>query len=378
MTTFDRYLLTRYLHVVMVFTVACIGLFAVVDGFTTLDDFQKRIEDEHLGTGALLARMGTHYLFQSALIVDLIGPTILVLSAMCLLALMLKQGEIHPVLAAGVPTYRWSGGLLAGLVLMSAALALNQEWVLPAIAPRLQGQHGDPMNTAQPVDATYDFSTGIHVNGSGAIPAERKLLDAEFRLSVPQLATDSVVLRGRDAIYYPAEGNKPAGWLVRGVNRPLTNLPLTPAGLEVVIPQASGQDVFLQVGLTMDQICHQASNQRLVGTPQLLHRVREWSGPAQSRNGVLVHLHNRLTRPVLSLIGLYLVIPLIVRKEKMSILQQVTNLAVCCLVLGVVFGSAMGCQFLGQSGLLRPVQAVWLPLIGSGGLAAWLSGIVRT
>lgn len=378
MTTFDRYLLARYLHVVAVFTVASLGLFAVVDGFTRLDDFQKRIEEEHLGTAALLARMGTHYLFQSALIVDLIGPSILVLSAMCVLALMLKQGEIHPVLAAGVPTYRWSSSLLFGLLFLSGVLVLNQEYVLPAIAPHLQGQLGDTADTAQTVDPDYDHHTGIYVNATGAVPAEKKLVNAQFRLSYPLLCREPLTLRGESALFFPAEGDKPSGWLLRGVTGPLDKLPLTDTGREIVIPQTNGEDVFLQVGLTMDQLCHQAANQRLVDTASLISRVRNWSGPAKSRVGALVNLHNRLTRPILSLIGLYLVIPLIVRKEKMSVLQQVTNMAVCCLVLGAVFGSALGLQQAGQAGLLLPVQAVWLPLIAGGGLAGWMTGIVRT
>ena len=39
MTTFDRYLLSRYCHVFVVFFVAAMGLYVVADGFTNLEDY---------------------------------------------------------------------------------------------------------------------------------------------------------------------------------------------------------------------------------------------------------------------------------------------------------------------------------------------------
>ena len=62
-TTFDRYLYSRYAYVFVVFFAASMGLFAVVDGFMNLDDFQQNNE----GTLSMLMRMGTHYLYQSSL-----------------------------------------------------------------------------------------------------------------------------------------------------------------------------------------------------------------------------------------------------------------------------------------------------------------------
>ncbi len=51
-TTFDRYLYSRYTYVFVVFFAASMGLFAVVDGFMNLDDFQQNNE----GTLSMLVR----------------------------------------------------------------------------------------------------------------------------------------------------------------------------------------------------------------------------------------------------------------------------------------------------------------------------------
>lgn len=377
MTTFDRYLLARYLHIVAVFTITAIGLFAIVDGFTNLDEFQHKIDGENGGTLALFLNISKYYLFQSALIVNTAGPTILVISSMCVLALMLKQGEVHPVLAAGVPTYRATFSLVLGLVFVNLLLICNQELVLPRIAHHLQGRRGDMADDAIKVEPQTDFITKIFMSGSGLVPAEQRLDNPEFLLD-PMLATSYVALKADFGFYLPAEGKNPAGWHLKNVTPSFQNLPLTEAGRRIIIPQPGTNDVFVLAGLSFDQLNRQASNPSLIGTPSLIQRLQQPSGTVISRRRLLVKLHERLTRPILTLIGLFLVIPLIVRKEKMSVMQQVTNIATCMAVLGVVFGAVLGMQTLGEYGLLRPEQAVWGPLIAAGGLASWLSGVVRT
>lgn len=377
MTTFDRYLLSRYLHVVGVFTVTVIGLFAIVDGFTNLDDFQQKGSGED-GSLALFLRIGQYYLFQSAGIINTSGPTILVISSMCVLALMLKQGEVHPVLAAGIPTYRATRSLLFGLLAVNGLLIFNQEIILPRIAPHLQGRRGDLANDSLHVEAQQDFITKIFVSGSGLIPASRQLEQPEFLLPCPLLATSFVALKADQGFYLPANESGAAGWLLKNISPAFDKLPLTDAGRRVIIPQTDRNNVFVLAGLSFDQLNRQASNPSLVGTPHLIRRLQQPTGTTISRRRLLVKLHERLTRPLLTVIGLYLVIPLIMRKEKMSVMQQVTNIATCMGVLGVVFGATLGLQMLGESGILRPEHAVWGPLVASGGLAAWLTGVVRT
>ena len=376
MTTFDRYLLFRYFHVVGVFTITVIGLFAIVDGFTNLDDFQQKSSDD--GTVGLFLRISQYYLYQSAGIVNTSGPTILVISSMCVLALMLKQGEVHPVLAAGIPAYRATLSLAFGLLVVNGLLIFNQEFILPRIASHLQGKRGDLADDSLKVEPQHDILTKIFVSGSGLIPAQQQLEKPEFLLPYPLLATSFVALKADQGYYMPAEGDEHAGWLLENISPSFQELPLTDAGRRVIIPQPNSNNVFVLVGLSFDQLNRQASNPSLIGTPALIRRLQQPTGTVISRRRLLVKLHERLTRPLLTLIGLYLVIPLIMRKEKMSVMQQVTNIATCMAVLGVVFGATLGMQLLGESGVLRPEQAIWGPLIASGGLAGWLTGVVRT
>lgn len=369
-------MLSRYFHVVVIFFAAGVGLFAVVDGFTNLDSFQHEARDE--GTLALLGKMARHYGFQSLLIVDLAGPTIMVISAMSTLMLMLRQGEIHPVLAAGVPTYRLTLPLMWGVLSINLLLTLNQELVLPEIAPHLRQNHGKTISKAQPVQPQYDPKYWIFLDGAGAQPATGLILRPEFDIPAPTLANDHLALKAETAQYHQETDRIPAGWLLKNVTTPIPKFSLTEAGRRVVIPNDDGTQVFVASSVSFDRMCQKGSNNRLISTRELFRRLQQPTGSQIARRSMLVHLHDRLTRPLLTLAGLYIVIPMIIRRERMSTLQQVANIASCTGVLGLTYALGLGCQSLGQAGVIDPDLSVWGPLILWGGLAGWLSGIVRT
>lgn len=378
MNTFDRYLLIRYLQTVAVFFCGAAGLFVVVDGFVNLDSFQYAVDRQNGGTLMLFTLIIDHYFFQSLMILNLAGPAIVVISAIAALASFLKNGEFHPMLAAGVPTYRATLALLVGMCVVNGLLIANQELVLPNVAAKLQRTHGQAANTVQKVDPQFDPKWKMFVSGEGVYPEEKRLHLPQFRLP-PTLSPNQDTLSAEDALYLAPTSEEPqGGWLLKNVSTDLSKLSLSEAGQEVIIPQPNQRDVFVSCHLTFSQMSRKTSNYSLMGTSTLFQRLQEPYGSVLSRRSMLTHLHSRLTRPLLTLVGLYIVIPLIIRRDRMSNMQQVTNIAVCMLVLGVVYGLAMGSGFLGQSGILRADQAAWAPLLFGSTFASWLSGVVRT
>lgn len=378
MNTFDRYLLTRYLLTVAVFFCASAGLFVVVDGFVNLDSFQYAADKQGGGMLPLFQLMADHYFYQSLLILNLAGPAIVVISAIAALASFLKNGEFHPVLAAGVPTYRATISLLLGMIGVNLILIANQELVLPNVAPKLQRNHGQSANSAQKVDPQFDPKWKMFVSGESVFPDEKRLHLPQFRLP-PVLSPNQDTLAAEDAIYLaPTVSDPQGGWLLKNVTNDLSDLSLSETGQEVIIPQPNGTDLFVNCHLTFSQMSRKTSNYSLMATTTLFQRLQEPYGSVLSRRSMLSHLHQRLTKPLLTLVGLYIVIPLIIRRDKMSNMQQVTNIGLCMLVLGIVYGLAMGSHSLGRTGLIRAEQAAWLPLVFGSTFASWLSGVVRT
>ncbi len=371
-TTFDRYLFSRYAYVFAVFFAATMGLFAVVDGFTNLDAFQQQAE----GTPTMLWRMGLHYVYQSSLIFDLVGPSLSVIAVMVVLAMLLKHNEFYPVLSTGVPTYRIAWPLVFGVLAIATMLITNQELIIPRVAQHLQSTHGNSASDAQTFDTQYDNQTWIIVSGQELLPAQHRIVNPTFVLPHPNIVSDyEPELCGESADYIPVQGRKPAHWVLKNVTQPFDARKLTPAGRKVVIPHKNGKDFILVIGLSFDQLQNRNTSFRYLSTLDLVYRIQHPTAQASSTRAQVMHLHGRFTRPVVSLISVFLVIPLILRREKDNL---VTNVATCTLVLALVLGIGQGMDFLGQTSLVKPEVAAWTPILFGGTLASWLTGTVRT
>lgn len=371
-TTFDRYLLARYFHVFAVFFVAALGLYIVMDGFTNLDGFQAAAADG--GTAALLAVMGRHYLYHSAVILELVGPTLAVMAIVCVMGLLLKHGELNPVLAAGVPLYRLAVPFLVGLLITNGVMAVNQEWIMPRIAHHLQVAHDATASDPQGVEPTYDRQSWIFVSGRSLSIADRLIQEAEFGLPA-ELAEGAVTLRAREASFLPEKKGLPAGWLLAGVQPRFEQLRLTDGGREIVLARHDPEQIFIRSDLTFDQLYHGSTSYRYLSTPELLRRIRRPTAGLTARRAQIVHLHKRLTGPLLTLVGLFMILPLITRKDRLSL---VTNVAVCMTACGSVYAAAQALLLLGNTGLMNAELCAWAPLIGGGAFCVWLVPMART
>ncbi|MCA9072796.1 MAG: hypothetical protein KDA84_27925, partial [Planctomycetaceae bacterium] len=68
-TTFDRYLLRRYLHVFSILMVSVYGLYVVIDGFTNIDEFQEASNDSMV----VIQTMTKYYFYQFSAFFDMTG-----------------------------------------------------------------------------------------------------------------------------------------------------------------------------------------------------------------------------------------------------------------------------------------------------------------
>ncbi len=372
MTTLDRHLLVRFLYAASVFFIAALGLYIVVDGFINLDDFQHRHGEE--GLAGLLRSMGWHYLCQSSALFELFGPIAATMGVTTTLALMAKHGELHPLLAAGVPTYRLAWPFVVGMVLVNGFLIANQELVIPRIASQLQGTRGGGGSEARQVESCRS-ATGIFITGESLYLSTRKLENAEFRFSPGPLMTDFVALKTRDAFYFPGEEDYPAGWWLVEPRPLYGSLPLTDAGRQVVVPLPKSNDLFIVTEVTFEELYNRSASFKYLATPELFARARKPATATGNARSLLLHLHARFLRPAIMISGIFLVFPVLLRKESTSL---VSNIAACTFLMALLFGLTQSLRFVSQSGLMSAELASWLPLLGSAGMSAWLSPIIKS
>ncbi len=366
-------MLRQFFFIFWVGFVATWGLFFVFDAFANIDGFQKRSEGQ--GTGILLTKMAEYYFFQSFLFFDRVGSVLIVVAVMVIFTQLQRHREIHPLLAAGVPTYRLLVPFLIGTLAIIALLFVNQELFIPRIVDRLNTPRGVDESYARKVDPIRDFTTNIEIGGKQLQFGKHMLREAVFVLPVPHITYELTTLRAREAFYRPQKRGHPSGWLLRGVKPRFNEVNLTATGKRYVIPQSNLDDIFIITNISFDQLCNRSTSFRLLSTRELVRRIKTPVYATASVQGLILHLHERATRPLVCLISVFLTLPLIVRKESSGLFA---NVATCTVILMFIFAMVQGFLYLGKVNFISPAFAAWAPVIVSGSLGTWLFDSVQT
>jgi len=229
--------------------------------------------------------------------------------------------------------------------------------------------------TTSSVEPVYDHSTRISINGRRVRLANRTIEDAEFALPAPTIAGDLTILKASQALHQPARNGRPTGWLLKGVEPQWGDLQLTEAGRNVVLPGEKPDELFVVTAVTCDQLYKRNSSYTLLSTRELLRRIHSPAFGLVSVHRLVSHLHARLTQPLINVIAVFVVLPLMVRRESPGL---VVDSAICGATMLVLLGIAQACLYAGQMQWAAPDLAAWVPVIVCGTVAAWLSGVIRT
>src|SRR5689334_12034135 len=93
-TLLDRYLLQRYWQAFGVTFLALFGLYVVLDVFTNLDEFTR----DSAGIRSVVVEMLRFYAFRGCAFFESVGSLVSVMSALMALAMLLRHGELNPIL----------------------------------------------------------------------------------------------------------------------------------------------------------------------------------------------------------------------------------------------------------------------------------------
>jgi lipopolysaccharide export system permease protein len=371
MTIFDRYLLRRYWHVFVIGYLSLFGLYFVIDAFTNISDFLDRPG----GTLVMLAEMGRYYSYRACYFFGLVGGTMEVIAAMVALALVQKHGELNPLLSAGISTYRLMQPLLIGAALVNGLILLNQELIIPRIALELQLNAGNSSDVTADVEPVMDFATDILITGKRLNLRQQKLEEAAFLIKPPRVSDKLTTIEAREAVPVQNSRSHRTGWQLKGTKVPYEALQLTELGQRVIRPGKEPDEIFVRTDVGFDRLYNRDKHYEFLSTWELMRRIHNPSFSHRSIRSQSLYLHMRFTKPLLNLIVVALGVPFVVRREATSL---ITNLAICCTVMGTMFGINELSLYLGKVGLISGELAVWGPIIIWGTAAAWLSGMIRT
>jgi lipopolysaccharide export system permease protein len=225
------------------------------------------------------------------------------------------------------------------------------------------------------VEPIYDYITHIRIDGRELFLADQRVEGANFVLPVPEVAMDLITLNAQEARFRETTDERPAGWHLKQVTPRFSELPLTTVGKRIVLPMESTDDVFVVTDISFDQLSNRNTNYKYVGTEELIERIRNPAFGTASVRAQIIHLHSRLVTPLANVLCVFVAVPLILRKESRSL---VANMAICALVLGVVYGLTQGFLYCGRVSWLPADLSAWASPILTGVLGAWLTDMTQT
>jgi len=258
---------------------------------------------------------------------------------------------------------------------MLVLTVINQELVIPRIADRLVLDRDDP-------DARKDLQVGgcyepngVHIEGQTAV--RRGLIVRRFSCVIPEsVARNFLHLTASEAKYIPAgDGQHTHGWLLTGTtdnNGKPVELDHWDNGsvLEMLDP---GKFFLHTQEVDFEALTRNHNWLQLASTLQL---YRELQKPDSTRlAAIAVMFHMRLTRPILGMLLVFMGLSVILRDQNRNVF---ISAGMCLVLCGLFFGAIFASKQLGDSEMLSPALASWLPVLCFGPLAFVMFDAIHT
>jgi lipopolysaccharide export system permease protein len=366
MTTLDRMFLISYLRSYLIVCTCLIGLYAVLDLFTHLDDFVNRPG----GFGAVIAHIVTYYGYRVPQVFDLMAEFLTLAAAAFSVSWMQRNNELMPQLSAGIPTRRAIRPMLLGAVFTLCLSPLNQEFVIPEVADQLMTQRDDPEGArAQVLLGAYDSKTGVHLEGFAGFRKDRRV--DRMNVTFPETSPSGMLhMTAEEAVFRP-KGEDPltGGWLLTRTVPSSFDGPL-PSNVTAL---GTGR-FFLKVeDADYDAVCRGGTWYSLASTSRLREMLID---PEPRRRGKMAVLfHTRLTRPLVGAIMVLLGISVILGNPDRHL---IISAGLCLAVAAGLFLFTLACKYLGDQDFLPAPLAAWFPVILFGPVAVVAFDSVHT
>ena len=358
----DRYLLRFFIRVLVFSFLSMTGLFIMVDTAGNLDEFLAYGKQ----TGSTVQVLVDYYGPRVLQFFDRTSAVLSLIAAMFTVGWLQRTNELTAILAGGIPKSRVIRPLVAGALVVSLLAVANRELLIPKLRDRLiynaQNMMGE---TARPMTPAYDNETEVFFDGRAAMGKERRIDDVKLELP-PSLSAFATKLTAKRAYHKPAQGDRPAGFLLEEVDKPADfakrpsarigdrTIIFTPADSEGLEPN----QVFVASNLEFEQLAAGPAWQDLASTKDLIIGLRRAS--LDYGAGTRVRVHARLLQPVLDMTLLLLGLPLAFGRDNRNLFLAIgTSLLLVCLFYVVT----LSCHGLGSIYLIRPSLAAWLPIL---------------
>ncbi len=368
----DRYLLRNFLANYLLALFVLISLYVVLDLFVNLDEFTES------GKPALevVTNIGNYYFYNLPLYFAQLSGVITLFAACGTLARLQRKNEITAVLASGTSLFRLAAPLIIAGLVMNALLILDQELVLPTVAPKLARSRDD-------VEGSRVYGIWCIRDGENRLFNARQFSPKEQRIGgliVLEMSEDPRS-KGRLSSVITADraqwDAQRRGWNLEGRSLRMRTDGGAEGGLsgqEALEPEAIR---FYPGSLTPEDLVLRRQRQWVNNLSLAQLEQLQASGDVPASKIIQIK-HGRYTQPIANMIFLLMGMPFFLNRVPERVLTQAAKALVTCAIAFIV--SFVGQQMVGtaESSTLLAALPAWLPIFVFGPLAVILLDGVKT
>lgn len=386
MRILDRYLLRSFLVNYALSLFVLISLYVVLDLSFNADEFTESMTDgpqqQSSFLGGVLKVVGNiidYYVFNIPLYFAQLAGVITLFAACVTLARLQRQNEVTAVLSSGTSMYRLAMPIIFAGLAMNALLILDQELLIPGIAPKLARPRDNVEGARIHRDLWYiKDADGRLFSAQEFSPKEQEITglivldrftDLSDAANYGQLRS---VIRADRARWDERNG----GWA------------LTQRGFRLDISRQA-ESVMTDVGEKLTPVATDFYKTDLSPSNLLLRKSAQWLDflslgqikLLQKRGDVdpirVARIrHTRFTLPISNMVLLLLGIPFFMNRLPGNVLGQGAKaLAICAIAFLTTF---LGQQVVGTTGGFWQALPYWLPVFIFGPIAVLLLDNVDT
>lgn len=375
MTILDRYIAKQYLFNCVVLLVLLFSMITAIDMALNLHRFVRvatEMTDEQ-NAGALRRALITFFL-----VIDLWWPRLLQLFNFMLgLALvagmgftftqMVRHREMSAILASGVSLYRVARPVLVVAVLLSGVRVINQEVVIPRIAPLLARDHDEAGR--RDIEA---FSVPLTRDSRGRLFYAWRFDPNEEAVERLRVWVRDDTGRARERISADRAVWRDGGWDLEGGYAALMALADGSSG--ATLARTRVERIETDVSPTELLLRRHASYNRSLSMRQIAQMRASPLLDDQARDRLDRILFGRVSNTISTLLALVIAIPFFLVREPRNMIVQSLKCA------PVAIGSLVG-AFLGAAAVvpgLPAAVAVFLPVVVMTPIAVAMASSVKT
>jgi lipopolysaccharide export system permease protein len=383
MKILDRYILRSFFYSYLMSLLVLISLYVVLDLFVNFDEFTESGKPAY----QVIRDIIDFYSPNVPLYFSQLSGVITAFAACTTLARLQRQNEITAMLASGTSLYRIAAPIILASVLVNSLLVLDQEYLIPAVAPKL----------ARPRDDV----AGARSYGIWCVPDdENRLISATVFLPKEQRIRNLYIIElTRQANHLPRLGDvitaTSARWDAARHGWDLTGKDGEGYGVRIKVAEAVAGGITSEAPVKRVPITFYPS--KLTPEALLAHQTAQWVQFLSVRqlNQLLRRSdmnvleiekikHGRFTLPLNNMILLILGLSFFLSRIPENVLTQGAKaLGTCAAAFLITF---VGQQMMGASlastdlpaWLTSPALPAWLPILFFGPIAALLMENVKT